>query len=437
MLFLRWLKHNAYMKQKIRQYLGYALGEIILVVAGILIALQINAWYDEKKTQQQLSTYAETILRNVVDDRRQIQAIREERVRTLLNVQLVRTSMGPYKYREAWYNQSLVGAAHRALNDASDLKYLVLSTGGYSALESSGLLSELSDVDLQSLLLEYYRTVGRVARLEADHNRRIDQYSQAFQLQQGTLTDIATVPDPLMAFGDAFFDQELAEQFKSAYLRLLIHGSTQALLDTAANQNLLAEYERLLTLGDVLEDQLRVLLGERESVDKSLKVFVPDAPTGSPDIFVDGLPRLHTLAWFRAPGGPGFGLSLNAFQLADDYMRVNLDGGQPCAFVYTLVGDLVISVEQHERDYSAYETIRLELRLVSGCDQLFAVIKDVEDPPDGSEDTVKLELSEDWQVYEYALSDFSTADLESLTTPVGFVMLESACRFDIKNISYH
>ena len=55
MLFLRWLKHNAYMNQKIRQYFGYAFGEIILVVAGILIALQINAWYDDKKTQQQLS----------------------------------------------------------------------------------------------------------------------------------------------------------------------------------------------------------------------------------------------------------------------------------------------------------------------------------------------------------------------------------------------
>ena len=34
------------------KYLRYAIGEIVLVVIGILIALQINNWNEEKKEQK-------------------------------------------------------------------------------------------------------------------------------------------------------------------------------------------------------------------------------------------------------------------------------------------------------------------------------------------------------------------------------------------------
>ena len=37
---------------KTGKYLKYAIGEIVLVVIGILIALQINNWNESKKTKQ-------------------------------------------------------------------------------------------------------------------------------------------------------------------------------------------------------------------------------------------------------------------------------------------------------------------------------------------------------------------------------------------------
>lgn len=37
---------------KVSRYLGYALGEIVLVVIGILIALQINNWNEHRKDLQ-------------------------------------------------------------------------------------------------------------------------------------------------------------------------------------------------------------------------------------------------------------------------------------------------------------------------------------------------------------------------------------------------
>ncbi|MGS2727548.1 DUF6090 family protein [Psychroserpens sp. BH13MA-6] len=47
--FFRKIRHNLLSEGKTGKYLKYAIGEIILVVIGILIALQINNWNENQK----------------------------------------------------------------------------------------------------------------------------------------------------------------------------------------------------------------------------------------------------------------------------------------------------------------------------------------------------------------------------------------------------
>ena len=47
-------------KNKTGKYLKYAIGEIVLVVIGILIALQINNW-NENRIRSHKQTYKNTI----------------------------------------------------------------------------------------------------------------------------------------------------------------------------------------------------------------------------------------------------------------------------------------------------------------------------------------------------------------------------------------
>ncbi len=51
--FLRKTRQGLIAKSKVYQYLTYAIGEIVLVVIGILIALQINTWNEERKERKQ------------------------------------------------------------------------------------------------------------------------------------------------------------------------------------------------------------------------------------------------------------------------------------------------------------------------------------------------------------------------------------------------
>lgn len=55
-------------KNKTGKYLKYALGEIILVVIGILLALQLNSWKEDFKAKQDLKTSMNLMLDDLSQD---------------------------------------------------------------------------------------------------------------------------------------------------------------------------------------------------------------------------------------------------------------------------------------------------------------------------------------------------------------------------------
>ncbi len=66
--FFRHIRQNLIMENKTGKYLKYAIGEIILVVIGILIALQINNWNEQQNEKKVELGYMKNLLEDLKAD---------------------------------------------------------------------------------------------------------------------------------------------------------------------------------------------------------------------------------------------------------------------------------------------------------------------------------------------------------------------------------
>jgi len=66
--FFRKIRQNLLSEGKTSKYFKYAIGEIILVVIGILIALQINNWNEKRKSDNILENYYHQIITDLATD---------------------------------------------------------------------------------------------------------------------------------------------------------------------------------------------------------------------------------------------------------------------------------------------------------------------------------------------------------------------------------
>ena len=76
--FFRHIRKNLINEGKSTRYLKYAVGEIILVVIGILIALQINTWNEQRKANILEAEYYCRLFEDLVQDQEQVETLIKE-----------------------------------------------------------------------------------------------------------------------------------------------------------------------------------------------------------------------------------------------------------------------------------------------------------------------------------------------------------------------
>ncbi|MCL6257681.1 DUF6090 family protein [Aquiflexum sp. TKW24L] len=91
--FLRKIRQKLLLENKISGYLKYGIGEIFLVVIGILIALSINNWNEGRKARaQELSTMKE-IIENLKYDIVRCERNRSRNIDRLMGLDSLRISI--------------------------------------------------------------------------------------------------------------------------------------------------------------------------------------------------------------------------------------------------------------------------------------------------------------------------------------------------------
>ena len=82
--FFRTLRQRLLAENRVSRYLLYAIGEIVLVVIGILLALQIDAWNQNRLDRRVESQYYMRFLEDVLLDEELIRIQIEETEKRLL-----------------------------------------------------------------------------------------------------------------------------------------------------------------------------------------------------------------------------------------------------------------------------------------------------------------------------------------------------------------
>jgi hypothetical protein len=143
--FFRTIRQKLLSQNRISQYLAYAIGEIFLVVIGILIALQINNWNEDLKIKKKEKLY--------------VDRIKEE---ALWNIDILDKQINLYKR-----NKSNLDSLGSLLSNSAPknerlrisgtpffISAWMLKNSAYAELVSSGTLGILSDVKLREILDE-------------------------------------------------------------------------------------------------------------------------------------------------------------------------------------------------------------------------------------------------------------------------------------------
>ncbi len=145
--FFRKIRQNLLLENKTGKYLKYAIGEILLVVIGILIALSINNWNEQRKTNELLNLYQENIVFELEQDLKhlsELDSLSKMRKRSLDNY-------------IAYYNSEKIDInILKTKADSTQLGFPIFNTNSYSIqdLMTTGNL-KLFPMHKKTALLKY------------------------------------------------------------------------------------------------------------------------------------------------------------------------------------------------------------------------------------------------------------------------------------------
>lgn len=158
--FFRKIRHNLLLEGKIGKYFKYAIGEIILVVIGILIALQINNWNETRKIRNQELKYLKNLRTDIELNIVEINQYLETRTSSIESANKV------LEYYEG-----------KPLTDLNDLNFhatnvyiwqkFTLQDNTYQELVNSGNLNILSNDSLKNAILNLQALYNKLKNEEA------------------------------------------------------------------------------------------------------------------------------------------------------------------------------------------------------------------------------------------------------------------------------
>ena len=400
---------------KVGNYLLYAVGEIVLVVIGILIALQINNKNEDRVQAKELNGLMKSISSAIQSDIRYLKLIKTARENIGTRADSIFDTYIDVKKSSLLYDD--YAYISNTFNELTNVVYYLPNTSAFESLKNSIYLSKLQGTDIELLLHTFYSSAERIQKQEEDYNGLMK-------------SDYQTWSNKFRNKGRTLFmnpwDYMKTDQLQEKFLEILYTENTTALLAKSfEEENMASFYEKQIRLGEKyieMVDKQEVNFKEQTKIDFSGTIY-SHADVDVLNLLVNGRQSL------------GFGLifaqSSNDYyegvKIEDDYKILtypenSFDWGSPYFTIDALNGRVT------EMDFTKYKNVILEMKGEKGGEEFALMMKDKYDLPDGKESRVNIIVTNTWKTYEVPLDLFETADKKIIDTPLGFVFLGSKGR---------
>ncbi len=162
--FFRKIREDLLVEGKTARYLKYAFGEIVLVVIGILIALQINNWNNNSIEQNKESHYLKNLRRDLNDQLLSIDSQIEYETRFTEDAGYLITYFN---------NNAFAGLDSIFFSKLSYLhsrKTFIINDPTLTDLLSSGNIDLIRSQDFKDNLIRYYQELRRIEKVIQNNN---------------------------------------------------------------------------------------------------------------------------------------------------------------------------------------------------------------------------------------------------------------------------
>jgi len=163
-------------ENKTGKYIKYAIGEIVLVVIGILIALQINNWNTNRLNRETEKNYLLGIIANLDKD---IEELRGHIGWDTLQLQAQTTILRSFRKEKIKSNSSeLVTAIIRF----QGLRSFKGNNIVFEDMKSSGKINLIASDTLRFKILDYYKAFESLKKLESSNNNTTSQLKEPISM---------------------------------------------------------------------------------------------------------------------------------------------------------------------------------------------------------------------------------------------------------------
>ncbi|MCW5516479.1 DUF6090 family protein [Muriicola sp. Z0-33] len=163
--FFRQIRQRLLTDNKFSKYLLYAVGEILLVVIGILIALQVNNWNQEKQEHIDELKFLSRLREDIMVDNAYYN-------RRIYDASLFIEWSDEFLYCLFEKQQSLAEAESiwKLFQYFDSSEMMTIQNSTFSEMLYAGKLELITNPELKSLLLDYYRKSEEAAKHVAEFN---------------------------------------------------------------------------------------------------------------------------------------------------------------------------------------------------------------------------------------------------------------------------